>query len=150
MIRSYVRKTKSIRFEVTDPRSAETFWITVYLRGGKLVLQRLGPQLFLDGKTPGQLDQMVRFGLTAYEAFDEKMTGKLPPAAARVAALREPVTNRPDQTSQRATKKRPPRSNQPYYRSLIGEETISMAETLLRQLRVPSDQHSPPRPRTER
>lgn len=155
-----VLKTRSASIEVTDPVSGVTFWLTAYLRGGKFVLQRLGPQLFPGKETPARLVAMARFGEAAMAAYREKMVGRLPPAALRVAALRGTREGMKKSESARRGAPRPRVSNQEFYRNLVGVEKVEQVENYLRSIvklraryakprRVlaPASPESSPRPR---
>lgn len=129
-----VHKSRSIRFEVSDPESGETFWITCRLNGDKLIFRRLGAHMFRGGKTRRQLTVMDKFGKAAQGARGEKMSGKLPSAATRVAAIRGTIEPGGARGESRRGSQRSRVSRETYYRALIGGDEIRRAEIDLRML----------------
>ncbi len=77
---------QSLRLDVIDPQTHETVPLIAYLRGDRVIFQRLGSHLFREGLTPARRAAMDRFGDVARTAFGQRFTGALPPAAERVRA----------------------------------------------------------------
>ncbi len=121
---------QSLRLDVTDPQTHETVPLIAYLRGDRVIFQRLGSHLFREGLTPARRAAMERFGAVARTAFGQRFTGALPPAAERVRAgftgSRSPAPHPARRTIRQ--------DNQAYYRALVGERKLQEIEELLRML----------------
>lgn len=127
---------RSFRLRVEDPRTGEKFWITAYLRNGQLVFQRLGPHLFEDGMTPARGNWVATFGEVAWEAYDEKMVGLMPPAAVRIASLKGRGANAPRKRQKSLSRQRRA-ARRTRYRELVGEKIAREIEFALRNSGVP-------------
>ena len=136
MILQHVQTGGRLRIEVEDRERGESFWITAYVRGDRVVFQRLGPQMFLTGKTPRQIERLIAFGTAATGGYGKRMIGRLPPAADRVAELCSGAPNEGKLDPARPRKKRPLKSNQAYYRSLLGGAATTEIEAWLHRHRA--------------
>jgi hypothetical protein len=123
---------RSAIIQVRDPQNGEILWLTAYLRNDRLVLQRLRGQIGTDKRSPKQLMELIRFGRAAYGAFDQPMSGKLPPAAERVAATRRIRHAASSAGAAKAKRKRPHPFNPAYYRTLLGGPVVGQIEARLR------------------
>jgi hypothetical protein len=123
---------RSAKVEARDPVTGEHLWLTAYLRNDRLVLQRLRGQVGTHERSPKQLTELVRFGKAAYAAFDQPKSGKLPPAAERVAATRRSESATNLERVGKEKRKRPDPSNPNYYRALLGEQPVSQIEAMLK------------------
>jgi hypothetical protein len=74
-----------LTFQLEDEVTGELVWVTIYVRGGKHVLQRLPPHLQPENASRARLEQLARFGLASHSVFGTRgSVGGLHPAAAAV------------------------------------------------------------------
>jgi hypothetical protein len=111
--------------EGVDPETGEKVRLLVYERDGVVIYERLSSHLTdFEKATPRQLEARAAFAERAYAAFDQRMTGSLPPAAEAVRALRRdsiPKRVRPERVR-----------TQERYRQMVPPEVREQAERVAR------------------
>jgi hypothetical protein len=116
----------SFTLPVSDPDTGERFYVTAYMRSGRLIIQRLGRHLFEPGVSESRAAVLEKFRAVAGSARGARRTGALPPAAQAVKEAFEGHGR-----ASRAGRGKTRSDHHGYYVSLLGVDEVRQLEQAL-------------------